>query len=201
MEEDTAMPKHARPARVLAAAVLALAGLAAAGQAPVSAAPLSGSDLINKMDGSRLALHNDSTADGATAITLRDPAWKYNTERWTIDLSAWQADAPNTYTATLRNEAANKCLQPSAATPQRGTTVVVRTCDGSQLQKWSLYAERVGDSHTGWWTYRPMVDKNLALSLNRYNDGSWDSLYLNIAQPSSDRLWRRATDDTPLANG
>ncbi|WP_443080655.1 RICIN domain-containing protein [Streptomyces sp. PTD5-9] len=195
------MPEHARPARVLAAAVLAMGGLAAAGQAPVSAAPTPNQDLINKMDGSRLALLNDSTADGATAITLRDPAWKYSTERWEVDLSAWQADAPHTYTATLRNEAADKCLQPSAATPQRGTTVVVRTCDGSRLQKWSLYAERVGDSYTGWWMYRPMVDKNLALSLNRYNDGSWDSLYLNIAQPSSDRLWRRAADDTPLANG
>ncbi|MFE7428889.1 hypothetical protein ACF1BP_03375 [Streptomyces sp. NPDC014735] len=195
------MPKRLHPARVLAAAVLAVAGLAASGQAPVSAAPLPGQDLINKMDGSRLALLGNSTAEGATGITLRDPAWKYSTERWEIDLSAWQADAPHTYTATLRNEAANKCLQPAAATPQRGTTVVVRTCDGSRLQKWSLYPERVGDSYTGWWMYRPMVDEKLALSLNKYNDGSWDSLYLNIAQPSSDRLWRRTTDDTPLANG
>ncbi|WP_406494892.1 hypothetical protein OG936_13745 [Streptomyces sp. NBC_00846] len=49
--------------------------------------------------------------------------------------------------------------------------------------------------------YRPVVDKDLALSLNRYNDGSWDTLYLNIAQPSSDRLWRRTFNDTPTANG
>ncbi|MFB7914634.1 RICIN domain-containing protein [Streptomyces sp. NPDC056061] len=195
------MPKRHHPGRVLAAAVLAVAGLAAAGQAPASAAPTPNQDLINKMDGSRLALLNNSTAEGATGITLRDPAWKYSTERWEIDLSAWQADAPNTYTATLRNEAANKCLQPSAATPQRGTAVVVRTCDGSRLQKWSLYPEKAGDTYTGWWMYRPMVNKDLALSLNRYNDGSWDTLYLNIAQPSSDRLWRRTGNDSPVANG
>ncbi|MFC9753583.1 RICIN domain-containing protein [Streptomyces sp. NPDC056921] len=195
------MSKRSHAARVLASAVLAAAAVAAAGAAPASAAPTPGTDLINKMDGSRLALLSNSTGEGATAITLRDPAWNYSTERWERDSSAWQADAPNTYTVVLRNEAANKCLQPSAATPQRGTTVVVRTCDGSQLQKWSIYPEKVGDSYTGWWMYRPMVDKNLALSLNRYNDGSWDTLYLNIAQPSSDRLWRRADNDTPVANG
>lgn len=194
------MSTRNHPARVLAAALLTATAVAAAGAAPASAAPTPNTDLINKMDGSRLALLNNSTGEGATAITLRDPAWNYSTERWERDVSAWQADAPNTYTVALRNEAANKCLQPSAATPQRGTTVVVRTCDGSQLQKWSIYPEKVGDNYTGWWMYRPVVDKKLALSLNRYNDGSWDTLYLNIAQPSSDRLWRSAVNDTPVAN-
>ncbi|MER8090295.1 RICIN domain-containing protein [Streptomyces sp. NPDC058316] len=194
------MSKRNHPVLALAAAVLATCGVVAASGTPASAAPSPGRDVINKMDGSRLALLNNSTAEGATGITLRDPAWNYSTERWELDFSAWQADASNTYTATIRNEAANKCLQPGAATPQRGTTVVVRTCDGSQLQKWSLIGEKVGDTHTGWWMYRPVVNKNLALSLNRYNDGSWDSLYLNIAQPSSDRLWRSVGDDTPVAN-
>ncbi|MEE1808431.1 RICIN domain-containing protein [Streptomyces sp. BE133] len=194
------MSKRNHPVLALAAAVLATCGVAAASGTPASAAPSPNRDVINKMDGSRLALLNNSTAEGATGITLRDPAWNYSTERWELDFSAWQADAPGTYTATIRNEAANKCLQPSAATPQRGTTVVVRTCDGSQLQKWSLIGEKVGDIRTGWWMYRPVVNKDLALSLNRYNDGSWDTLYLNIAQPSSDRLWRSVGNNTPVAN-
>ncbi|MGW2176491.1 RICIN domain-containing protein [Streptomyces sp. NPDC001732] len=195
------MPKRNRPVLALAAAVLAVSGIVASGGTAASAAPNPGRDLINKMDGSRLALLGNSTGEGAVAITLRDPAWKYSTERWETNFSAWEADAPNTYTTTLRNEAANKCLQPSTATPGRGTTVVVRTCDGSRLQKWSLMGEKADGKHTGWWMYRPMVDTKLALSLNRYNDGSWDTLYLNIAQPSSDRLWRVAGNDAPVANG
>ncbi|MFJ2900500.1 RICIN domain-containing protein [Streptomyces sp. NPDC087218] len=195
------MPKHNRSVLALAAAVLAVSGIVASGGTAASAAPNPGRDLINKMDGSRLALLGNGTGEGAVAITLRDPAWKYSTERWETNLSAWEADAPNTYTATLRNEAANKCLQPSTATPDRGTTVVVRTCDGSLLQKWSLMGEKVDGKHTGWWMYRPVVDTKLALGLNRYNDGSWDTLYLNIAQPSSDRLWRVAGNDEPVANG
>ncbi|MFH8476024.1 RICIN domain-containing protein [Streptomyces sp. NPDC018000] len=194
------MSKRHEPVLALAAAVLATCGIVAASGAPASAAPNPNRDLINKMDGSRLALLNNSTGEGATAITLSDPAWKYSTERWEVDFSAWQAGGPNTYTATIKNEAANKCLQPSAATPQRGTTVIVRTCDGSQLQKWSLMGEKADGKNTGWWMYRPAVDKSLALSLNRYNDGSWDSLDLDIAQPSSDRLWRVVENDTPVAN-
>ncbi|OEJ28791.1 hypothetical protein AS594_34455 [Streptomyces agglomeratus] len=189
-----------RPALAFATFVLTLAGLTAASVAPASAAPNPDRDIVNKMSGGRLALLSNSTGEGAPAITLRDPAWNYSTESWEADFSAWGADAPNTYTATFKNEAANKCLQPSSATPARGTTIVVKTCDGSQLQKWSLIREMAGDTHTGWWIYRPMVNKDLAMSLNRYNDGSWDSLNLNYAQPSSDRLWRLAANNSPVAN-
>ncbi|MFG2192174.1 RICIN domain-containing protein [Streptomyces sp. NPDC048639] len=189
-----------RRALASSAAVLALAGIVAAGAAPASAAPQPNRDIVNKMSGGRLALLSNGTGENNAAITLRDPAWNYSTESWETDFSAWGADAPNTYTATFKNEAANKCLQPSSATPVRGTTIVVKTCDGSQLQKWSLIREMVGDTHTGWWIYRPMVNKDLAMSLNRYNDGSWDSLYLNYAQPSSDRLWRLAANNSPIAN-
>ncbi|GHH56346.1 RICIN domain-containing protein [Streptomyces candidus] len=190
-----------RPARAFATVAVTLAGLTAAGVAPASAAPNPDRDVVNKMSGGRLALLSNNTGEGAPAITLRDPAWNYSTESWETDFSAWGADAPNTYTATFKNEAANKCLQPSSATPARGTTIVVKTCDGSRLQKWSLIREMAGDTHTGWWIYRPMVNKDLAMSLNRYNDGSWDTLHLNYAQPSSDRLWRLAANNSPVANG
>ncbi|MEV0617527.1 RICIN domain-containing protein [Nonomuraea sp. NPDC050404] len=163
--------------------------------APASAEP--NRDLINKSSGGRLALLNNSTAEGATAITLRSPSWKYTTEEWETTLSAWQADEPNTYTATIRNQAANKCLQPASATAERGTTIVVRTCNGSELQKWSMFSEKVGDQHTTWWIWRPMVNKNVAMALNRYNDGSWDTLHLDTAYPSNDRLWRARPNDAP----
>ncbi|MEV0143732.1 MULTISPECIES: hypothetical protein [unclassified Nonomuraea] len=189
---------------VLASAITASAAITAStahadgvGGAPASAAPVRDKDVINKAGGGRLALSSNSTAEGATAITLRDPGWTYNTEVWEED-STWQADEADTYTTVLRNQAANKCLQPAAAAPQRGTTIVVKTCDGSDLQKWILRAEKVvGGTYTGWWMWRPKVNKNLAMTLNRYNDGSWDSLHLDTAYPSSDRLWRIAPNDAP----
>ncbi|GGT86867.1 MULTISPECIES: RICIN domain-containing protein [Streptomyces] len=155
------------------------------------AADRTNQDLFNKMDGSRLALGNDSTADGATAITLRDPAWKYSTEAWDEVGGAWENGR---FTLTLKNQAADKCLQPSSDTPTRGTTIVVRTCDGSDLQRWVLRPEY--DNNSRWWLWQPKVNTSLAMTLNRYNDGSWDSLYLNTAIPSDDRLWRLGNNDT-----
>ncbi|MGW4271419.1 RICIN domain-containing protein [Streptomyces seoulensis] len=172
-----------------ATAATALVGTLAASSA--SAADRTDQDLINKTDGGRLALLSDSTADGATAITLRDPAWKYRTESWDEVGGAWEKGG---YTLTLRNRAADKCLQPSATTPARGTTVVVRTCDGSDLQRWVLRPEY--DNNSRWWLWQPKVDDKLAIALNRYNDGSWDTLYLDTAYPSDDRLWRLGPDDS-----
>ncbi|MEU0738953.1 RICIN domain-containing protein [Streptomyces sp. NPDC006134] len=172
-----------------AAATAALVGTFSAGNA--SAADRTGMDLINKSDGGRLALLNDSTAEGATAITLRDPAWKYRTEVWDEVDGRWENGS---YTLTFKNQAANKCLQPSSATPARGTTVVVRTCNGSDLQRWVLRPEY--DNNSRWWLWQPKVDNKLAVALNRYNDGSWDSLYLDTAYPSDDRLWRLEPNDS-----
>ncbi|MEU7942474.1 hypothetical protein [Microbispora bryophytorum] len=86
-----------------------LTGALTLGPAPVSAALTRDQDVINKTSGGRLALLGDSTAEGATAITLRDPAWNYRTEVWEDD-STWQADGTGTWTTVLKNRAANKCL-------------------------------------------------------------------------------------------
>ncbi|RGA03470.1 hypothetical protein DI270_018935 [Microbispora triticiradicis] len=167
-------------------AVLAVTTCLAGGLAfrptPASAAQAPDHDVINKTSGGRLALYGDSTAEGAIAITLRDPAWKYRTEVWEQD-AKWQADEAGTWTVVLKNQAANKCLQPADAASQRGTAIVVKNCDGSDLQKWILAGEK--------------VDKNVAITLNRYNDGSWDTLHLDTAYPSADRLWRIAPNDEP----
>ncbi|QLJ02767.1 RICIN domain-containing protein [Streptomyces sp. NEAU-sy36] len=97
----------------------------------------------------------------------------------------------------MRNRAASKCLEPVSAGPQRGTTIVVRTCNGSDLQKWITAGEKVNGQFTGWWMWRPKVNRNLAIALNRYNDGSWDTLHLDTAYPSSDRLWHVGPNDSP----
>jgi hypothetical protein len=163
---------------------------------PASATPHPDQDLINKMDGSRLALLGNSTAEGATAITLRSPAWKYSTEQWDGDYTP-TPDEQGGWTYVYKNRAANKCLQPFSATAERGASVIVKTCDGSDLQKWLLRPERVNGANTGWWMWRPKVNRNVALTLARYNDGSWDVLYLDTAYPSADRLWRSETNDRP----
>jgi hypothetical protein len=179
---------------ILPAALTAVAS--AITMSSVSATPYPDRDLINKMDGSRLALSNNSTADGTTAITLRDPAWKYSTEQWDAEETP-TPDEPGGWTDVYKNRAANKCLQPSSATPTRGTTVIVKTCDGSDLQKWLLKPERVNGANTAWWMWRPKTNRDVALTLNRYNDGSWGSLHLDTAYPSNDRLWRSETNDRP----
>lgn len=147
--------------------------------------------LINKMDGSRLALLSDSTAEGATAITLRDPAWNYKSRAWDEVNGNWENGK---FTLTFKNRAANKCLQPSSTAPVRGTTIVVRTCDGSDLQRWVLRPEY--DNNSPWWLWEPKVNTNLAITLNRYNDGSWDTLHLDTAYPSDDRMWHLADGDS-----
>jgi hypothetical protein len=173
---------------VCAAVTTAFLGTLTAGGA--SAADRTNQDLFNKTDGSRLALLDDSTGEGATAISLRDPGWKYRTENWDEVGGAWENGR---WTMTFKNQAAGKCLQPSSATPTRGTTVVVRTCDGSDLQRWVLRPEY--DNNSRWWIWQPKVAQSLALTLNRYSDGSWNTLYLNTAMPTDDRLWRLGAND------
>ncbi|MET8706769.1 RICIN domain-containing protein [Streptomyces californicus] len=182
-----------RPRRALtaAAAAAAVALLAPFGTGSASAADRAGQDLINRTDGSRLALYSDSTAENAVAVSLRDPAWKHKTEVWDEAGGQWENGR---YTLTFKNKAANKCLQPADAKPTRGTTVVVRTCDGSDLQRWVLRPE--GDNNSRWWIWQPKVDTDLALTLNRYNDGSWNTLHLDTSYPSADRLWHLANDNT-----
>ncbi|KAF4409203.1 MULTISPECIES: RICIN domain-containing protein [Streptomyces] len=179
---------RSRTAAGFAAAAAIAATIAAS---PAVAADRTGQDLVNKMAGGRLALLSDSTGEGATAITLRDPGWKYRTEAWDEVDGRWENGK---WTLTFKNRAANKCLQPSAGNPARGTTIVVRTCDGSDLQRWVLRPEY--DNNSRWWLWQPKVDTSLAVALNRYNDGSWDTLRLDTAYPTDDRLWRLMPDNT-----
>ncbi|MGA5581314.1 RICIN domain-containing protein [Streptomyces thermodiastaticus] len=174
-------------ALVCTAAAAALAG-ALTGSA--SAADRTSQDLINKTDGSRLALLSDSTGEGTAAITLRDPAWRYRTEVWDEVNGRWENGR---YTLTLRNSAATKCLQPATENPTRGTGIVVRTCNGSDLQRWVLRPEYTETSR--WWVWQPKVNDRLAMTLKRYSDGSWDTLYLDTSYPSDDRLWHLADND------
>ncbi|MFI1004381.1 hypothetical protein ACIP10_34430 [Streptomyces galbus] len=123
-----------------------LSGLVAASAAPASAEPGS-FDLINKKDGSRLALlDNNTAAEGAFA---------------------------------------------------RGMRVVVKTCKGSDIQKWNLEPETDSGTNSPWPIWRPVVDKSLALTIDTYGNGSWNTLYLDTSYPSSDRLGALRPNDQP----
>ena len=172
-------------------ATLALAAAVSGAQAVAEPAQ---SDVINKTDGSRLATYSDSKADGAYAISLRDPAWKHSSEAWRAEEPAW-GSGNGTATRVLRNVAADKCLQPATNNPERGTRLVIRECNGSDLQQWVLRAPHRGSE--GWWMWTPKVDRGLAMTLDRYGDGSWNTLHLDRAYPSDDRLWRIARNDQP----
>lgn len=181
------LARSVRHASALAAAV-ACTALAAAPQAAAG----SHRDMINRMDGSRLALKGDATGENARAITLRDPNYKYKTERWE---SQFAKDSAGKWYGTVRNEAADKCLQPADSDPERRGRIVVRTCDGSDAQKWRATSDDHGG--TRWWQYRPKNDESLAMTLDTYmGHGSWDTLYLDRAYrfPSADRLWKFGPD-------
>ncbi|OSC44420.1 hypothetical protein B5181_43415, partial [Streptomyces sp. 4F] len=100
------------PLRALTATAAAVTLLATFGAGSASAADRTGQDLINRTDGSRLALYGDSTAEGATAVSLRDPGWKHKTEVWDEVGGRWENGR---YTLTFKNQAAGKCLQPATA--------------------------------------------------------------------------------------
>lgn len=190
------MPSIRRTVLAAATAALTVAGLVTAGAGSASAEPGT-FDLINKKDGSRLALvDNNTVAEGAYANSLRDPGWKYSSEEWTSRVVSERL-ADGTYNRVLRNVAADKCLQPQTTSPSRGTRVVVRTCNGSDLQKWNLQPESVGGEHSRWRIWRPVVNKRLALTIDKYGNGSWNTLYLDTSYPSSDRLWALRPNDQP----
>lgn len=182
------MPKMAnsiRNASVLAAAV-ACAALATAPQATAEVVPHR--DMFNRMDGSRLALYGDSTGENSLAVSLRDPAYEYQTEQWERDFAK---DSQGNWYGTVRNEAADKCLQPADSDPQRKGRIVVKACDGSDNQKWRATPDNHGG--TNWWQYRPKNNEGLAMTLDNYQgSGEWNTLYLEKSYlfPSADRLWK-----------
>ncbi|MFG1876218.1 RICIN domain-containing protein [Sphaerisporangium sp. NPDC049003] len=146
--------------------------------------------LVNRMDGSRLALLSDGTGEGAPAITLRAPSWQYKTVKWT---NTYKPDG----SMVIKNVAAGKCLQPATANPQAGDGLVVKTCDGTAAQDWTYRWEQT-DGNTGvtaWFTLRPKASPLLAITLQTYQgSGSWDTLYLDRDQNTTDRLWRFLRD-------
>ncbi|MGW4424555.1 RICIN domain-containing protein [Streptosporangium sp. NPDC004631] len=176
----------------LAVAALTLVGLAAV-SAPAHADTFRPDQrIINRMDGSRLALYGDGVGEGAHAVSLRFPPWNYRTAKWT-----WIIKSDGYW--VIKNEAADKCLQPIVGAPGANDIVIVKTCDGSALQDWSRAREdTAAGGETGWGRLRPRVNTSLALTLNIYQgSGVWNSLYLAQDQSSTDRLWRIVDSDAP----
>ncbi|MFE7674003.1 RICIN domain-containing protein [Streptomyces albidoflavus] len=187
------MLHRVRTALISAGACASAVALALSGATPAAAVPYPDQDLVNKSDGGRLALYGDSTAEGAHAVALRDPVYQHRTEAWHGE----QTTVDGAVRFTLKNKAADKCLQPATDAAERKTRIVVKTCDGSRLQTWVLHPERVGTAQTGWWMWRPLVNTDVAMTLDRYSDGAWSSLHLDTAYPSSDRLWKLGPDNAP----
>ncbi|MEU6068854.1 RICIN domain-containing protein [Streptomyces sp. NPDC047082] len=180
--------------RVLSACTtgIAVAALALASAPPAAAVDFPNQDLINKASGGRLALFLDHVSEGSIPVTLRDPAFSFSTEAW----DGYGSFANEEWTFKLKNRAANKCLQPVDASPARGSAVTVKNCNDSDNQLWSLQAERVGGSPTGWWVWQPVLNRNIALTVKQYaENGRYETLYLDTAYPSSDRLWKLAHND------
>ncbi|MFE2551179.1 RICIN domain-containing protein [Streptomyces sp. NPDC059355] len=173
----------------LLAAICAAVPIVLAGASPASADSLINQDLVNKMHGSRLALASDSTGEGTEVIALRGTRWdSYITEAW--DWDGTYDSTNQLWTATLRNRAANRCIEPESTNPVRGNRLVVRACDGSDQQKWSLRLETKGGNPERWWVWRPLKNVDVAMALQNTNNDQWDTVRLDYSYPSDDRLWQ-----------
>ena len=152
------------------------------------------SRINNRMDGSHLVLSGDGVAEGTRAHTARSPSLQqYKTARWTI---IEKADG----FFVFKNELAGKCLQPATGAPVAGDTLVVKTCDDSPLQDWSRRDEVAETNvNTEWGSLRPRTNTALAITLQSYDASTtWDHIYLDVDQNSTDRLWHFTPTNTTL---
>ncbi|MDT0345364.1 RICIN domain-containing protein [Streptomyces litchfieldiae] len=190
------MSVRRRRASLFAVATAGVLSLAAAlsGASPAAAQPLYDQDLVNRLDGGRLALDRDGRERNADAITLRDPQGSARTESWDVDLTE---DDEGGWYAIIRNRETGQCLQPGREVPARGVPATVSDCDGSARQTWRLTPADRRDPEAGWYLWRPLTNEDLALSVDRFHGGAWDSLHLDTAYPSDDRLWRLGPNDRP----
>ncbi|GII87805.1 hypothetical protein Ssi03_57950 [Sphaerisporangium siamense] len=177
--------------RALACSTLALTSVGVFGATTPTAHARTAADerqLINRTDGSRVAVLSDSLGEGAQIISLRSPGWQYKSVKWTYTSNADES-------IVIKNVYTNKCLQPSTAAPKAGDTIVVRTCDGSDAQNWTYRWEETGGASANWFSLRPKGSPGLAITLAVYQgSGSWNTLYLDRDQNSNDRLWRFLAD-------
>ncbi|WP_214102862.1 RICIN domain-containing protein [Acrocarpospora catenulata] len=179
-----------------AAVLAALTATATPASADTTIKPMTfvNQDLVNRMDGSRLLLVSDATADGTAVMTTRGITRDaFLSEAW--DAEGTWSHRKRTWTMTLRNRAADKCLQPADDTPARGEAVVVRTCDGSDLQKWSLRLETKGGNTHRWWIWRPVTNLQLAMSVGSVGPDS-NQITLDYAYPTYDRMWLLGPDNS-----
>lgn len=171
---------------LLAAAVAVALPAVLTGATPASADELRNQDLVNRMDGSRLT--TGSTADGTQVYAARGTARDANVgEAW--DFNATWDPVTRLWTGTLRTTSGAKCLQPVDNTPARGETIVIRTCDDSALQRWSLREETKGDDNNRWWVWRPETNLDVAMAVTNIAT-DYNLLRLDYSYPSSDRLWK-----------
>ncbi|MFD5506531.1 RICIN domain-containing protein [Streptomyces sp. NPDC127051] len=146
--------------------------------------------LIGFSNGGRLALDAGNTADNTPVVVLGPGLPYHPSEVWTAR-GTWDAK-DRLWTFVLRSKYAGKCLQPAAAPPARGTALVIRTCDGSEAQNWSVREERRQDTDTPWWVWRPAANIDAALTNIPTNPAGQNRTELQTSYPSADRLWKLA---------
>ncbi|MFE2165295.1 hypothetical protein ACFXB3_09490 [Streptomyces sp. NPDC059447] len=150
--------------------------------------------LIGFANGGRLALDGGNTADNTPVVVL-GPNRRYDASEVWSARGTWDGK-DRLWTFVLRNKKAGKCLQPAAAPPVRETALVIRTCDGSELQKWSVREERRRDTETPWWVWRPSTNIHAALTNIPTDPAGQNRTALQTSYPSADRLWKLAPADT-----
>lgn len=170
---------------LFAAAVAVALPAVLTGATPASADEVLNQELVNKMDGSRLTA--GGTTDGTQVYSARGTVRDGNIgEAWDFN-GTWDPVA-RLWTATLKTKSGGKCLQPTDSTPARGEIIVIRTCDDSALQRWSLREETKGDDKNRWWVLRPETNLDVAMAVTNIKD-DYNLLRLDFSYPSGDRLW------------
>jgi hypothetical protein len=157
----------------------ALTPTAAAAQPAPGARLLEETQIVNRADGNAMSTYGNSSGD-TYAISLRTTDWPNHNTRWVIsgppDAVQIRTDRPDT-----------RCLEPLDKTTQLNQRVVVRSCDGSDAQRWTLRREDGGGYLISPWKARDLVVAPEAVS------ASWTFLALNHAVPIPPRLWHFST--------
>jgi hypothetical protein len=173
------MVKHRSILVTFLAAIGAVTPTVAAAQPAPGAWLLEGTQIINRADGNAMSTYGNSSGD-TYAISLRTTDWPNHNTRWVIsgppDAVQIRTDRPDT-----------RCLEPLDKTTRLNQKVVVRSCDGSDAQRWTLRREDGGG-----YLISPWKARDLAVAPETVS-ASWTFLALTHAVPVPPRLWHFST--------
>jgi hypothetical protein len=173
------MVKHRSILVTLLTAAGAVTPTAAVAQPGPGEGLLEGTKIVNSADGTAMSTYGNSSGD-INAVSIRTTDWPNHDTQWVVSGPPYavqiRTDRPDT-----------RCLEPLDKTTQLNQKVVLRSCDGSDAQRWTLRGEAGGG-----YLISPQKNQNLVVAPEAVA-GSWSFLALTHAVRIPPRLWHFST--------